>query len=126
MQLGDGSELGWSLPLADVKLEPCHAQGTTADHNYSQHFDQQGSRQVERGCDEVESSAESMMGADHHTTGYGPTYKFGLASALRVRFGDLDQVELGELIGRGGYGRVYRARWRGAPAAVKVGRCDAF
>ncbi|GAB4819737.1 hypothetical protein N2152v2_006783 [Parachlorella kessleri] len=43
-----------------------------------------------------------------------------LRSTMRVRFGVFDQVELGPLIGRGGYGRVYRAKWRGAPVAVKV------
>ncbi|GAB4819682.1 hypothetical protein N2152v2_006728 [Parachlorella kessleri] len=44
-----------------------------------------------------------------------------VASAMRVRFGDLGQsLELGELIGKGGYGRVYKARWKGAQAAVKV------
>ena len=46
----------------------------------------------------------------------------GLAGALRIRFGELGQLELGELIGRGGFGRVYRARWRGVLCAVKVGR----
>ncbi len=31
-----------------------------------------------------------------------PRQMSGLASALRIRFGDLDQIELGELIGKGG------------------------
>lgn len=34
--------------------------------------------------------------------------------------GCLLQVELGSLIGRGSYGRVYRGTWRGALVAVKV------
>ncbi len=31
-----------------------------------------------------------------------PSAASGLESTLRIRFGDLDQIELGELIGRGG------------------------
>ncbi|KAL4457609.1 hypothetical protein ABPG75_012474 [Micractinium tetrahymenae] len=39
---------------------------------------------------------------------------------LRTRFGPIDGVQLGELLGRGAYGRVYRGRWKGAIVAVKV------
>lgn len=36
-------------------------------------------------------------------------------------FGPIDGVQLGELLGRGSYGRVYKGRWRGAIVAVKGG-----
>ncbi|PSC72637.1 kinase [Micractinium conductrix] len=39
---------------------------------------------------------------------------------LRARFGPIDGVQLGELLGRGAFGRVYRGRWKGAIVAVKV------
>lgn len=32
----------------------------------------------------------------------------------------MEGLELGELIGRGGYGRVYRGRWKGVLVAVKI------
>ena len=44
----------------------------------------------------------------------------GAASALRVRFGSLEGLELGALIGRGAFGRVYRGRMRGVAVAVKA------
>ena len=41
-------------------------------------------------------------------------------SALRIRFGSLDGLEIGHLIGRGAYGRIYKGSVRGLPVAVKV------
>ena len=32
----------------------------------------------------------------------------------------MEGLELGELIGRGGYDRVYRGRWKGVLVAVKI------
>ncbi|KAK2079315.1 hypothetical protein QBZ16_003006 [Prototheca wickerhamii] len=46
------------------------------------------------------------------------------ASRIRVKFGVLDDLELGELVGLGDYGRVYRAQWLGVPVAVKVVECN--
>jgi len=36
------------------------------------------------------------------------------------------QVEVGPLLGRGGYGRVFKGRWKGAVVAVKVVEHSAF
>jgi serine/threonine protein kinase len=44
----------------------------------------------------------------------------GMAALLRVRFGGLDGLEIGQLIGRGAHGRIYRGTLRGTPVAVKV------
>jgi serine/threonine protein kinase len=33
---------------------------------------------------------------------------------------DWSEIELGEAIGMGGYGEVYRAKWRGTDVAVKL------
>ncbi|KAL4424217.1 hypothetical protein ABPG75_001518 [Micractinium tetrahymenae] len=41
-------------------------------------------------------------------------------SLLRVRFGGLEGLEIGGLMGRGAFGRVYAGRLRGVPVAVKV------
>ncbi|KAL4434240.1 hypothetical protein ABPG75_000681 [Micractinium tetrahymenae] len=38
----------------------------------------------------------------------------------RKRFGLIEGLEVAELLGRGGYGRVYKGRWNGAVVAVKV------
>lgn len=46
--------------------------------------------------------------------------EMAVASALRVRFGSLEGLELGQLIGRGAHGRIYKGSMRGAPVAVKV------
>lgn len=47
--------------------------------------------------------------ADHH--GY----------LLRMRMeGGLEGIELGPLLGRGSYGRVYKGRWKGALVAIKI------
>lgn len=34
-----------------------------------------------------------------------------------------EDVQLGPLLGKGSYGRVYRAMWNGAPVAVKARAC---
>lgn len=33
---------------------------------------------------------------------------------------DMSEIEMGEILGTGGYGQVHRARWRGTEVAVKV------
>ncbi|GAB4814999.1 hypothetical protein N2152v2_002045 [Parachlorella kessleri] len=38
----------------------------------------------------------------------------------RSKFGVIDGLEVGELLGRGSYGRVYKGRWNGALVAIKV------
>lgn len=42
------------------------------------------------------------------------------AVCLLCSFGPIDGLQLGELLGRGAFGRVYRGRWKGAVVAVKV------
>ena len=44
----------------------------------------------------------------------------GYDSALRIRFGSLEGLELGALIGRGAHGRIYKGSFRGSLVAVKV------
>lgn len=44
----------------------------------------------------------------------------GVDSLLRLRFGGLEGLELGSLVGRGAFGRVYNGRLRGVPVAVKA------
>jgi hypothetical protein len=41
-------------------------------------------------------------------------------AAQEAAGGWLGELVLHAVLGRGGYGTVYRASWRGAPAAVKV------
>ena len=43
-----------------------------------------------------------------------------IATALKIRFGSLDGLEIGNLIGRGAHGRIYKGSMRGTPVAVKV------
>lgn len=47
-------------------------------------------------------------------------HQLGVASALKVRFGSIEGLEIGQLIGRGAHGRIYKATFRGVPVAVKV------
>ncbi len=47
-------------------------------------------------------------------------HQMSIASALRIRFGSLEGLEIGHLIGRGAHGRIYKGSIRGAPVAVKV------
>lgn len=47
-------------------------------------------------------------------------HRLGVASALKVRFGSIEGLEIGQLIGRGAHGRIYKATFRGVPVAVKV------
>lgn len=43
-----------------------------------------------------------------------------LASVLKIRFGNVEGLEIGHLIGRGAHGRIYKGSIRGTPVAVKV------
>ena len=47
-------------------------------------------------------------------------HQMSVESALKIRFGSLDGLEIGHLIGRGAHGRIYKGSIRGAPVAVKV------
>ena len=54
---------------------------------------------------------------------YMPSCKLpslGIAGLPSCRFGVIDGLEVGELLGRGSYGRVYKGRWSGALVAIKV------
>jgi len=43
-----------------------------------------------------------------------------VASVLKIRFGNVEGLEIGHLIGRGAHGRIYKGSIRGTPVAVKV------
>ncbi|KAL4543632.1 hypothetical protein Ndes2437B_g01454 [Nannochloris sp. 'desiccata'] len=43
-----------------------------------------------------------------------------VASVLKIRFGNVEGLEIGHLIGRGAHGRIYKGNIRGTPVAVKV------
>jgi len=47
-------------------------------------------------------------------------HQMSVASALRIRFGNVEGLEIGHLIGRGAHGRIYKGSIRGTPVAVKV------
>ena len=50
-----------------------------------------------------------------------PKIERGSDSALTPRVTPFPALELGPLLGRGSYGRVYRGKHLGRPVAVKVG-----
>lgn len=50
-----------------------------------------------------------------------PATERGHMSALAPRATPFPALELGPLLGRGSYGRVYRGKHLGRPVAVKVG-----
>ncbi|KAL4553384.1 hypothetical protein Ndes2526B_g03247 [Nannochloris sp. 'desiccata'] len=65
-------------------------------------------------------SVELYRPSDKAAAVQAEIHQLSVASALRIRFGSLEGLEIGHLIGRGAHGRIYKGSIRGAPVAVKV------
>ncbi|KAL4540218.1 hypothetical protein Ndes2526A_g03213 [Nannochloris sp. 'desiccata'] len=65
-------------------------------------------------------SVELYRPSDKAAAVQAEIHQMSVASALRIRFGSLEGLEIGHLIGRGAHGRIYKGSVRGAPVAVKV------
>ncbi|CAN0179444.1 unnamed protein product, partial [Ectocarpus fasciculatus] len=61
--------------------------------------------------------ASSAAHGEHVRPGRDLNSSQAFAASLDLPF---DKLELGELIGGGGFGQVYQGVWRGTPVAIKV------
>ncbi|KAL4418774.1 hypothetical protein ABPG77_010379, partial [Micractinium sp. CCAP 211/92] len=101
---------------SDGTSDAASGEGKLSASSGSEPFAPASSRDSSESAGSGKSADESCSPPSSRLQGRG----HGPDALWRIRFGVIDGLDVGELLGRGAYGRVYKGRWNGVVVAVKV------
>ena len=102
--------------IDDLDTERLHASHHPEQDFFADHFEAVG-----KGASALMLSGDSVGQSD-----FSSSEEDELNGTDLTIQGTPGVLQIKDLIGRGAFGSVYRATWKGLPAAVKVGKCSSL